>query len=173
MEAKTHMITSLTVAAGVSTYLEVPFSAGYFAGVLIGSVLPDIDKKDSFIGQRSLGVSHLIQMLFGHRGFTHSVFCWILITILCLNYPSPFTYGLSIGYIGHILGDFFSNRGVPIFYPIIKKPFNPSSILTYKTGGTSERLILIVSVIVFLVVILNGDMTSELLQSFKQLTHSL
>ncbi|MFD2639949.1 metal-dependent hydrolase [Piscibacillus salipiscarius] len=168
MEVKTHIITSVTIAASISTYIAIPFSAGYVFGTILGSVLPDLDKKDSFIGRRSLGVSYIIQMLFGHRGFTHSVFCWILVTILCLYHPSHFTYGLSVGYAGHILGDFFSNRGVPIFYPVIKKPFTPSSLLTYKTGGLSEKLILMSTVIILLIIMLDGDLFHELIQSVRQ-----
>ncbi|RPF52169.1 metal-dependent hydrolase [Aquisalibacillus elongatus] len=167
MEAKTHIITSLTIAAAVSKYAAIPFTAGYIAGAALGSVLPDLDKKDSFIGKRSFGLSRVVQLLFGHRGFTHSLFCWVLISIICLYYPSPFTYGLSIGYIGHIMGDFFSNRGVPLLYPILKKPLNPSHFITYRTGGTSETFILVISVIVLLTLILEEPLVNDFVQSIK------
>ncbi|SEQ61428.1 metal-dependent hydrolase [Piscibacillus halophilus] len=169
MEAKTHITTSLTLAAGISKYLALPFTVGYLAGTVLGSVLPDIDKKDSFIGQRSLGISHLVQMLFGHRGFTHSVLCWVIISIICLNYPSAFTYGLLIGYIGHIIGDFFSNRGVPILYPIIKKPFSPPSFLTYRTSSTSESIIFVSSIVILLIMVLDDSLIDELVHSIEQL----
>ncbi|TFB15101.1 metal-dependent hydrolase [Filobacillus milosensis] len=168
MEAKTHIISSLTIAAGISKYFAIPFTAGYIIGTAIGSVLPDLDKRDSFIGKRSFGLARIIQMVFGHRGFTHSLFCWVLISIICLNYPSAFTYGLSIGYIGHIIGDFFSNRGVPLLYPIIRKPFNPSSFITYRTGGTSESLVLVASIIILLIMILDGPLINEFVQSIRE-----
>lgn len=163
------MMTSITFAAGISTTFDVPFTAGYILGVTLGSLLPDLDKRDSLIGQYSFGLARLVQLVFGHRGFTHSLLCWLLISMVCYSYPSAFSFGLSLGYLAHIIGDFFSSRGVPLLYPLVKKHFNPGSILTYRTGSTSETLIFLASTVVLLFLILNHSQMSDLMPSVEKL----
>lgn len=75
----THAITSLLAGYGVAKTTGIGLSAYYYGGVLLGSVLPDIDHKNSYIGKRSLGLSHLISKL-GHRGATHYPFTWSILS---------------------------------------------------------------------------------------------
>ncbi|WP_425356349.1 metal-dependent hydrolase [bacterium endosymbiont of Pedicinus badii] len=84
-------------------------------------LFPDIDHPKSTIGKRVKFISFPISKFFGHRDFTHSllavsiVYFFTSIFEKCL-YKSIF-YGIYIGYLGHILADFFTPFGVPIFWP--------------------------------------------------------
>jgi inner membrane protein len=60
-------------------------------------------------------------------------------------YDNDFTLGIAYGYAFHILGDFFSKRGVPFFSPLSRKKFKPP--LTYETGSGAETLIFYLAVI--------------------------
>ena len=67
--------------------------SGFFASLLFGinilsssiylflipvfSILPDVDHPKSTIGKIFKPLSQLLNRHFGHRTFTHSVFCWI------------------------------------------------------------------------------------------------
>lgn len=103
---------------------------------LLGSVLPDIDHKDSLLGK----AIPFAPKIFSHRGFTHSLAftaaCWLL---------SPY---LACGVALHILMDMLTVSGVRLFHPFGKS----ISILNIKTGGTAEKLIFILIWIAIVVV---------------------
>jgi inner membrane protein len=150
MKYSTHIATSLLFGYGIASLLSAPLSAAYCGGVVLGSLLPDIDHPNSYIGRRSFGLANIIYNLCGHRGITHSLIMWILIFFpaMVLFHPNLFVLGLTIGYFAHILGDCFSVSGVAVLYPFSQEKL-PVPI-TYKTGGFGETLIFIITCITLL-----------------------
>jgi inner membrane protein len=169
MKYKTHIATSVTLAAGVSKIFSIPFTVGYLVGVTLGSLLPDIDEPNSYIGRRSFGIAHLINRKFGHRGFTHSLLCWLIVTVYCLILPSLFTIGISFGYLFHIIGDLFSVQGVPLFSPIRETRQKLPSFITYRTSSVAELYILISLLLVMICIILDERLIRELINSIVNL----
>lgn len=145
MRYETHIVTSVTMGVGLTMITDAPLSLGYGIGVILGSLLPDIDEPRSYIGQRSFGIAKLINKMFGHRGFTHSFLAALPFFILFYFFPYSFVLGLACGYLFHITGDFFSKSGVPLFYPFTKKRYK---IPIYITGKTSEKVVLFFSILV-------------------------
>ncbi|MGM9923405.1 MAG: metal-dependent hydrolase [Bacillus sp. (in: firmicutes)] len=140
MMYKTHIITSLAAGAGVAAHGHYSFTITYALGVAIGSVLPDLDQPKSFIGQRSFGLAVIISKLFGHRGFMHSLLAWALLTGFCLLFNSAFAMGISLGYLFHIIGDFFSVSSVPLFKPFTN--YRPRNMwFSYKNKSAAEEVI--------------------------------
>lgn len=101
----------------------------YIYGAYFGSLLPDIDLKNSYISKRM----PLVYKVFGskqkHRGFTHSMLSVCLILIICKvifvvskedKAVGVFSAGIWIGYVSHILLDMFTKEGVEFFYPLRK-----------------------------------------------------
>lgn len=84
-----------------------------------------------------IGISH-------HRGFTHSgigVFIFFM-TVNLFTKKYGFNYeGLSfmIGYISHLITDFFTDQGIELFYPLDRK--NYKGPIRFSTGGSVEFLI--------------------------------
>ncbi|GIN41407.1 metal-dependent hydrolase [Heyndrickxia oleronia] len=140
MKAKTHQLFGGTfglVAIFLSNISEltpknVIESLLFFACVLIGSILPDIDHYKSKAGRSVPVISHVIYFLFGHKTITHTLLFALIVSGLfgifsfvmdcSLYYP----LGLFIGLISHLIGDMFvvGNRrhgGVPLSYPLYKK----------------------------------------------------
>lgn len=162
---RTHVIISVTAAVAISTIDNAPFSAATLAGVAIGSLLPDIDEPNSYIGKRTRGVSDATKFVFGHRGFTHSILAMFLAFIpwfIVSNFLdenaitvtlSTFLFGIALGYIFHILGDMLSKTGVPLFLPFSKKRIK---IPLYTTGGTMEVVIHFLSVAILVYFIFKG-----------------
>ncbi|HWO98870.1 MAG TPA: metal-dependent hydrolase [Bacillus sp. (in: firmicutes)] len=146
MRYHTHVATSVAGGAAVAAATDVPFTITYVLGIALGSLIPDIDEPSSYIGRRTFGLSKLIKQAFGHRGFTHSLLAWIGFSFLYKIYSNPFVLGMCTGYIFHIIGDFFSRKGVPLLSPFSKKRFK--SPLTYETGSFSETLIFYASILV-------------------------
>ncbi len=148
---QTHMLTSVTLAKGVMKVINAPFSIGFYGGVILGSTLPDIDHPSSYIGRRLKPISKLVNKLCGHRGFTHSIPCTLIVGALSLLpaivLPLSFSAGLIFGYAAHILGDYFSKSGVPLFAPFSKKKYKAP--ITYRTGKLSEVVIFVLTGIAF------------------------
>lgn len=82
MRYYTHILTSFAGVTALAPHLHLHISVPLVSGVLIGSVLPDIDESRSYIGKRIPFLSRPVNLLFGHRGLTHSAlactfFCWL------------------------------------------------------------------------------------------------
>lgn len=165
---KTHIVSSLTLGAGLSIILSYPFHIAYVIGISFGSLLPDIDEPKSFIGRRSFGIANYVKNRYGHRGVTHSIFAWILVSLISFIYLSPLTVGISLGYFFHLLGDFFSVRSIPVLAPFntdyAKPPF------AYKTGSLTEDILLyIFTFLLFYFVFILGQLHIYLVQSTAEL----
>ena len=76
MTFRSHITLGL-IGGFTLTYMPnfVPYKESDIIAVLpliaLGSIFPDIDEPNSYIGKRMPGFSHIVSMLFGHRGFTH------------------------------------------------------------------------------------------------------
>ncbi|WP_066059938.1 metal-dependent hydrolase [Robertmurraya korlensis] len=165
---KTHLATSIALSAALVSTVSYPFTLSYLAGVSLGSLLPDIDEPRSFIGRRSFGISVIINRKFGHRGITHSLSMWLVtLIILLLIIPNPFTLGICLGYIFHIIGDYFSVSGVPLFYPIDN--IRRKSPVTYTTSGKVEKVIYYISVLTSIFLITKEKLLTPFVESISEL----
>ncbi len=154
MRYETHLATSLAAGSTLTMITAVPFTFAYVTGILIGCLLPDIDEPKSFVGRRSFGISSVIKQKYGHRGITHSLFTWLVFSILVLLlFHNFFGFGLSLGYLFHIFGDLFSVSGVPLYKPFYLKKVKMPVYLTYKTSSTKETVIFSVSLFLLILVI--------------------
>jgi len=153
MMATTHVATGLFITVATAAALHLPFKTSIlfaFAGV-IGSLLPDIDHPKSWLGRRIPFISIPLSMLVGHRGITHS-----LVALLASLFFSAYALsvyaggsgvtmviatGLCLGYGSHLLGDFASNSGIPVFWPSKKRYKLPIVLFT----GSWEESIIAVS----------------------------
>lgn len=149
------MVVALPVLAFTDT-----LTVTNIAAVGLGALLPDIDEPNSFIGQRTRGVSDLIHALFDHRGMTHSLvgiaFTSILMLLLVSTTIFSFTTALCVilGYCLHIIEDSFSVSGVKWLLPFSKKRYQSGfHILAYRTGGLAEMGVFLISL-----VLLGGEM---------------
>jgi inner membrane protein len=120
-----------------------------YAVLFFGALLPDIDEENSYIGRRFFFLSLPIRMIFGHRGFTHSLLALLLVSIGVYFLPidEPYQVAFIIGFGSHILADFLTNSGVPLFYPLDKRF---KFFFTFNTGGAIEYIfIFFLSLIIF------------------------
>jgi inner membrane protein len=146
MMASTHILTGVSIAFAAQTITPandiVTFTAVMMT-TIAGSLLPDIDHHNSWIGRRAWPLSIIIQMGLRHRGAVHSLL-GALVTLgvaigicLFLNFSMVYAYYFFIGYLGHLFGDCLTNSGVPLFWPIKKKVRFP---VTFATGTWQETI---------------------------------
>lgn len=111
------------VIQNFSTRLSSIETAMYLGAATFGSLLPDIDHPNSFLGRRIWGwliPYHERQDIARkiHRKFTHSLTFVIGIAgVTLLTGYSIVSMGLTIGIVSHLLGDMMTSSGVPLLYP--------------------------------------------------------
>ncbi|MCH4826055.1 metal-dependent hydrolase [Planococcus halocryophilus] len=139
MTGKTHIIGGIAASlafAQVTNYDPILLVG---AGV-VGAVIPDICHSGSKIGRTLPALSKIINGLFGHRTFTHSLLFLALTAFILKSFMTVevISAGLLIGMASHIVLDMATKRGVKLFFPFKWSVRFP---VTATTGGTSEYLV--------------------------------
>jgi len=140
-----HTITGAVVYLGADLSLgsggTAPHLLNCLGAAALGSLAPDLDTPKSSLGRRFLPVSWTLSALIGHRGFSHSLLACLAVAatafLLGTSYPPWLAYGLAfaLGYATHILGDWLTTEGVPLFWPNRRRYRSP---LNFRTGGLGE-----------------------------------
>lgn len=106
---------------------------------LLGAILPDIDHPGSFIGLKFKFISVPISLFFGHRSITHSLVPLALALTFFGQHAPSWMIWLIFGCVMHLIGDFISDEGIPLLYPITNKRFK--FILVTKTNTVGEPIL--------------------------------
>jgi len=117
-------------------------NSNLFLASFLGSLFPDIDSPHSLISSfLRFNVSKFLR----HRGFTHTFFCLICVTVLslitanCFSISFQYVLCFSVGYFSHLIADSFTVSGVQLLSPFSRKIFSGP----IKTGDTSEQILLV------------------------------
>lgn len=97
----------------------------FVLGSIVGSLIPDIDAPQSYVGKLCSPISKIfgkIQSMRGkeewqHRGIMHDAMIYIAGLILSYLYFTPLT-GLFLGCLTHIFLDMFNPMGVPFLFGV-------------------------------------------------------
>lgn len=140
MTGKTHIIGGLAASlafAQVTSYDPVLLVG---AGV-IGAILPDICHGGSKVGRAFPIVSKVINVLFGHRSFTHSLLFLVIMAFLMNSFVTneSVTAGILVGMASHLVLDMATRNGIKLLFPLKIRVRFP---LTTRTGGTVEYMVL-------------------------------
>lgn len=139
MLGNTHIVGGITASLAFSQFSnENPFVL-VGAGV-IGALLPDICHGGSKIGRMFPISSKIVNKLFGHRSFTHSLIFVLLIAVIMDTFVPyrSLTIGILLGVASHLILDMGTKKGIKLFFPIKISVRFP---LTIKTGSKVERVI--------------------------------
>lgn len=84
-----------------------------------------------------IGISH-------HRGFTHSLAGIFIFCITVHLFTQKYGYvaqgkSFMVGYVSHLIADFFTEHGIEALYPIDDK--NYKAPLRFSTGGSVETVL--------------------------------
>lgn len=148
MLGATHALGGLLAAEGLICLKHLPLSEAplILGASVFGALLPDIDHPNSLLGRRAPVVSDAVGLVFGHRGFTHSlVFAgavFLLAALLRARYaawlPVSALYGLGIGILSHLAFDMLNPSPVPLLWPLPKELRLP--LPGIPTGGFFETV---------------------------------
>ncbi|SHN30114.1 metal-dependent hydrolase [Gracilibacillus kekensis] len=141
MTGKTHIMGGIASTVAISHFYTYEPAMFIIAGA-IGGIIPDICHGGSKIGRRIPLISRVVNTIFGHRTFTHSLLFLVLMYVVLSLFISnqSFITGLLVGMISHLVLDAATKNGIKLLYPVqitIRFP------LTFKTGGQMETIILL------------------------------
>lgn len=165
MNGETHVTvgvaaTTTLMAVGVIEPAIVPLAAA-----AIASLLPDIDHDKATINAR-LGINKTAYVLAAgvllyysqdvktiiislaliaigfskHRAITHSLLAVVMVYLAMkfTGVQNSIMVAAMIGYVSHLASDFFTNKGIELFFPHPKRIKFP---ITITTGGAIEWVI--------------------------------
>ncbi len=127
-------------------YLKVTNEPLLISPLIISSLsalVPDVDEPKSKLGNKIKLISYPLKIIFGHRTITHSLLGLILISMVGYFFI-PFYQFIILGYLSHLIADFISDYGIPIFYPLLKERFY---FRIFKTGGIQENIFFLILLI--------------------------
>lgn len=138
MNYKTHInggiLASFYLTSRMSNVELIPISI-FIGGSIIGSLLPDIDHKNSYIGKKAKSVSKVINKLAGHRKLFHSPILYLILYMATAHaikdvYKLILIKGLFLGIMSHLILDSCTVGGIPWFYPLSQKKISIGKIKT-------------------------------------------
>lgn len=151
MNGRTHLLTGIAGGLMLATITPQPQQQLLiFGGVVLGSLLPDIDHPQSIIsgwipfGSLVLGLARV-----GHRTLTHSLLAIAVVILVPYAYiffaAEQYVYVVSRAIAGgmviHIIGDMATAKGVPLLYPLGGYwKFAPGKLL-FLTGWLIESVV--------------------------------
>lgn len=140
MMAVSHILVGGCSWLAYSKYTGAPLYEG-MAIAAIASLAPDIDHPLSFVGKRLSLLSAPISAIFGHRGVTHSFIAVIAAVVAAKYYGGAYGFvasAIAVGYLSHLVADYFSNTGIPLLWPSKQRYAFP---FTLSTGGFLEYVL--------------------------------
>lgn len=132
------------------TWVNIGLGLAIFA---LGSLLPDIDNKNSTLGK-------IIHIPIEHRTWLHTV--WFILPFAILSFFNALFVWLSLGMFLHIFWDSFSVGGICFFKPNYTTYANGGRVKKghklklYRAGDISEKLIVFFIVLTSLIIIYLG-----------------
>ncbi|ETT86169.1 metal-dependent hydrolase [Viridibacillus sp. FSL R5-0477] len=146
MTGNTHILGGITAGlafAQISNYDPLIL----VGSSVIGALIPDICHSGSKIGRTFRITSKVVNKIFGHRSFTHSLLFLLLMFVVMNTYISneSITAGVLLGMVSHYLLDMATKNGIKLFFPLkitVRLPF------TTRTGSKVENIVATVLTII-------------------------
>lgn len=159
MTAKGHVLLASSITLGsfifivntpsISRAINIvpPYSIVFFIAVIVGSLLPDIDESESYVGRRLKIISVIVSSVFKHRTFTHYLIVPLVLTIVAIFVSDAgmqtALFGLAFGILLHDAGDMLTKGGIKgflfPFFPNTKIALLPEFI-RFRTFSIQEYI---------------------------------
>ena len=135
MMFKTHLVFGLFSALLTFNYFSDLNKYLFILIALISAIFLDIDEDNSFIGRRTKPLSNIINTIFKHRGFIHSLLFISIVSLIIWSFFNNYYIPFLIGALSHLFLDSLTPMGVRILYPL---KFRTRFI--FKTAGFFDYL---------------------------------
>ena len=142
----THLLFTGLLAAAL--WDSLPGERWIFLAIACAAaLLPDVDNKRSILG-RPL---HALGGVMEHRGLTHTPLAAAILWIILSALVSPFVgNAVLLGYLGHIMLDSFSKKGIAFLFPLSRRRVRGP----VEVGTSSEAALAVVLAISLAILVL-------------------
>ena len=121
MQFKTHVAFAFLISLFLIDFLKIKNQILFVIIVIFFSALPDLDKYNSKISKKLKPISFIIGLLSKHRGFFHSIFIPLLLSLILFSINKTISLAVLTGYISHLILDTLTIKGTTPLSPIINK----------------------------------------------------
>lgn len=156
MNSRTHAIVACSTVTSIAI---INFSDPTILGVEVIPILTIPTailgglKADFEVGSERGKLEHpILSKAFTHRGFTHTAFVVAIMFFICysltmegnvtipISIVSSLMLGFILGYATHLFIDLFNGKGIPIFWPIMRKRVHIMKITTEYKNKKGESV---------------------------------
>lgn len=139
MTGKTHILGGIAASLAYAHIANEDPLVMVGAGI-VGALLPDICHSGSKLGRKLPLLSKVINKLFGHRTFTHSLLFLVLIaSLMNAFFPNEVVKtGIIVGMVSHYILDMATKNGIKLFFPLSLTVRFP---VTTRTGSKVEGVV--------------------------------
>ena len=138
---RTHIAMSIALYLALNKFIIIDDKPIILVVIflILGSLIVDIDSKNSLIG-RFTPFHHFLK----HRGITHTLIAAIIISLPFMIYDESLGIIFLFGYLSHLLGDMMTPMGIKLFYPISNRRYSLNLI---KVGSKEEQFVFVLMVL--------------------------
>ena len=136
----THLAFGFLIALLSIEFFDIKNKLIFILVVVMFSIFPDIDEKKSKIGKKYRWASTIINFVFGHRGFFHSIYIPLALYFIFYYINDEIGVAILAGYFSHLFMDALTKNGIRPLYPIINKKINGF----IKTNSILEKILFLI-----------------------------
>ena len=146
----THLAFGFLIALLSVEVFDIKNKLIFILVVVMFSIFPDIDERKSKIGRKNKVISTIINFVFGHRGFFHSIYIPLALYFIFYYINNEVAIAVLVGYFSHLFMDALTKNGIRPLYPIINKKINGF----IKTNSILEKILFLIIILLILYVLL-------------------
>ncbi|MDP6648230.1 MAG: metal-dependent hydrolase [Candidatus Woesearchaeota archaeon] len=139
----THLAFGLLVSLFTINLFDINNELFFVLIVIFFSIFPDIDERKSKIGKKYKKTSAIINFIFGHRRFFHSIYIPLILYLAIYNINNEMGIAILAGYFSHLFMDALTKNGIRPLYPIINKRINGF----IKTNSIIEKIFFLIIIL--------------------------
>src|SRR3989338_7865362 len=146
----THLAFGFLVSLVSIIFFNIDNRLLFILITVLFSIFPDIDERNSKIGKKYKFASGIINFLFGHRGFFHSIYIPLILYALFYYINIEIGIAVLVGYFSHLLMDAMTRQGIRPLYPIINRKINGF----IKTNSFLEKVLFLIIILLLIYLLL-------------------
>ena len=146
----THLAFGFLVSLLAINLFDINNKLFFILIAILFSIFPDIDERKSKIGKKYKKTSTIINFIFGHRGFFHSIFIPLALYFVFYYINNEIGVAVLVGYFSHLFMYAITKHGIRPLYPIINKKINGP----IKTNSITEKILFLIIILLILYLLL-------------------
>ena len=139
----THLAFGFLVSLLAIDFLNIKNKLLFVLIVMFFSIFPDIDERKSKIGKKYRKTSWIINFIFGHRGFFHSIYIPLILYFIFHYINNKIGIAVLVGYFSHLFMDALTKNGIRPLAPLINQKINGF----IKTNSIIEKMFFLVIIL--------------------------